>query len=218
MKRIWIATSLAIVLGMPSTVVAAVIYEEVTNADDLPIDPPYPVLPLALGANSVLGTTSFSSDAVDSFAFSVPAGLELASIDYVFTISSFARGSATLTQAVSGLSLVSGDGTQPQPGSLLDVQNVDMVPGLCSILVTPPCGPSSASAVTVALFGGALPLGPGLYSLEQRALTVNDPEFVTWNAQYRIDLFVVPEAGTLLLLGPALGTLVVLMRSRARAL
>jgi hypothetical protein len=197
---------------MPSAGVAAVIYEEVTSADDLPIDPPYPVLALALGANSVLGTTSFSSDAVDSFAFSVPAGLELASITYVFTISSFARGSATLMQAVSGLSLVSGDGTQPQPGSLLDVQNVDMVPGLCSILVTPPCGPSSASAVTVALFGGSLPVGPGVYSLEQRALTVNDPGFVTWNAQYRVDLLVVPEAGTVSLLGLALGTLAVLRR------
>jgi hypothetical protein len=216
MKRFWIAAALALLLAVPSTGRAVVIYEEVTNLDDLPIDPPYPVLPLSLGTNSVLGGTSFGGDAVDSFAFTVPAGLDLASVTYVFTISAFARGGVALTQAVSGLSLVSGDGTQPQPGSLLANQNVDMVPGLCSILVTPPCGPSSANAISVALYEGALPLGPGTYAIEQRALTVNDPEFVTWNSSYRIDLLVVPEPGTALLLGPAFGMLAALAPRKSR--
>jgi hypothetical protein len=55
----------------------------------------------------------------------VPAGFQLASITYVFTSSAFIRGGGLLTEAISGLSLVSGDGTAPQPGSLLDVQNLD---------------------------------------------------------------------------------------------
>jgi len=197
---------LGLVFGPALPASAAVIHEEVGNQNDLPIDPPYPVLSLALGTNSVLGGTSFSGDAVDSFAVSVPAGLELASATYVFTIGAFARGGRTLTTAVSGLSLVSGDGSAPQPGSLLANENVDMVPGLCSAFVTPPCGPASASAVSVALFEGALPRGSGIFAVEQRALSVNDPEFVTWFADYRIDLVVVPEpaAGLLVVLGLAL--------------
>jgi hypothetical protein len=192
MKRFVIAASLAFLLSVPPPAPAAVLFEEVTNLDDLPIDPPYPVFALALGTNSVLGQTSFNSDAVDSFAVSVPDGLGLASITYTFTASAFIRGDGSLTEAVSGLSLVVGDGAAPQPGSLLDLQNVDMVPGLCSPFVEP-CGPSSPSAVTVTLFESALPLGAGIYSVEQRALTVNDPEFINWTARYRIDLVVVPE-------------------------
>lgn len=197
MKRFAIAIALAVLLAAPSTGFAIVIHEEIGNQNDLPTDPPYPVLALSLGTNSVIGKTAFSGDAVDSFAVSVPVGLQLASITYVFTISEFARSGRTLTTAVSGLSLVPGDGLSGLPG--LANQNVDMVPGLCFVLVTPPCGPDSANAISVPLFVGALPLDAGIYSVEQRALTVNDPDFVTWSSQYRIDLVVVPEPGVTLL-------------------
>jgi hypothetical protein len=206
MKRFVIVASLALLLAGPSRAHAAVIYEEVTKLDDLPIDAPYPVLALALGTNSVLGGTSFNSDAVDSFAVSVPDGLQLASITYTFTSAAFIRGGGSLTQAVSGLSLVSGDGTAPQPGSSLDVQNLDMIPGLCSVFVMT-CGPSSPSAATVTLFEDALPLGAGIYSVEQRALTVNSPELINWTSRYRIDLVVIPEPGALLLGGAAIASL-----------
>ena len=213
MKRFVIAACVALLLAGPSTGVAAVIYQELTNLDDLPIDAPYPVLPLAAGTNSVLGGTSFSADAVDSFAFSVPSGLQLASVTYSFTTGAFIRGGGSLTEAISGLSLVSGDGTAPQPGSLLAVQNVDMVPGLCSPFVTT-CGPSSPSAVTVMLFENALPRNAGIYSIEQRALTVNDPQTTNWTSNYRIDLVVVPEPGTLLLFAPGLAVLAGVVRRR----
>lgn len=216
MKRFAIAVALAVLLVAPSTGLAVVIYEEIGNQNDLPIDPPYPVLALSLGTSSVIGRTAISGDAVDSFAVSVPAGLQLASITYVFTISSLARGDRTLTEAISGLSLVLGDGSQPQPGSLLANQNLDMVPGLCSVLVTPPCGPDSANAISVPLFAGAFPLDAGIYSVEQRALTVNDPEFVTWSSQYRIDLVVVPEPGAVLLVAPGLAWLAMLGRRTKR--
>ncbi len=206
MRRFAIAASLALLVAEPSPAFAAVIYEEVTNQDDLPIDAPYPVLALALGTNSVLGGTSFSADAVDSFAVSVPDGLQLASITYTFTSTAFIRGGGSLTEAVSGFSLVSGDGTAPQPGSLMDVQNLDMIPGLCSPFVMT-CGPSSPRAVTVTLFEDALPLGAGIYSVEQRALTANNPEFTNWTSRYRIDLVVVPEPGSLLLDGAAIASL-----------
>lgn len=192
MRRLAIAVSLGLLLAGASPALAAVLYEELTNPDDLPTDPPYPLFALAVGTNSVIGRTSFNSDAVDIFAISLPDGLELASIAYTFTSSASIRGDHSLTEAVSGLSLVSEDGPALQPGSLPAVENVDMLPGLCSPLVTP-CGPSSASAVTVTLFEDALPLGAGTYSVQQRALTVNDPEFVNWTSRYRIDLVVVPE-------------------------
>jgi hypothetical protein len=214
MKAVVIAASLALLAG-PSSVLADVIYEEVTNLDDLPIDAPYPILPLSPGTNSVLGGTSFGADAVDCFAFSVPHGFQVASIGYTFTTGAFIRGGSSLTLAVSGFSLVSGDGTAPQPGSLLKAQNVDMVPGLCSPFAMT-CGPSSPGAVTVALFDDALPLGPGVFSVEQRALTVNDPGLVNWTSDYRIDLVVVvaePGRGTLLLVGAGLAALAGIARA-----
>jgi MYXO-CTERM domain-containing protein len=213
MKTLLVAASAGLLLALPAA--AAVVYEEVTNLDDLPIDPPYPVLPLSLGSNSVLGSTSINADAVDSFAVSVPEGLQLASVTYVFTSSALIRGGATLTNAVSGFSLVAGDGSAPQPGSLLANQNLDMIPGLCSPFVTPPCGPSSASAVSVPLFEEALPQGAGIYSVEQRALTVNDPELITWSSRYRIDLVVVPEPQALPL--AAIGALAACARRRRRS-
>lgn len=214
MKMLLLPASLALLLALAPSARAAVIYEEVTSLDDLPIDAPYPVLPLALGTNSVLGGTSFSGDAVDSFAVSVPAGLELESITYVYTISALIRGGGSLTEAISGFSLVSGDGTAPQPGSLLAVQNVDMVPGLCSPFVGS-CGPSSPSAVFVELFADALPREAGIYSVEQRALTVSNPETTTWNSTYRIDLLVVPEPTTLFL--ACAGLVLLSVRSRPPA-
>jgi hypothetical protein len=208
-----IAACLALLCAGPLPALAAVLYEEVGNGNDLPIDPPYPLLALEAGTNSVLGRTSFDSDAVDSFAVSVPDGLQLTSITYVFTSSAFIRGDHELTTAVSGLSLVSGDGSAPQPGSFLAGENVDMIPGLCSVLVTP-CGPDSESAVSVPLFEDAFPLESGIYSVEQRALTVNDPEFINWNSRYRVDLVVAPEPSALLLGGGALASLVALSPSK----
>lgn len=215
MKALLIAAALAVFLAASQTGLAAVVYEEVSNQNDLPIDPPFPLLALAPGTNSVLGSTSFSGDAVDSFAFTVPDGQPLTSISYTFTTSAVSRGGVPLTLAVSGLELASGDGSAPLPGSLLANQNLDMVPGLCSPFVTPPCGPESASAVTVVLFATALPVGAGVYNVVQRALTVNDPDFVTWGSRYRIDL-VVPEAGGLPLAASA--TLAAIARwKRSRA-
>lgn len=173
----------------PVSTSAPALYEEVSNLDDFPSAPPYPVVPLSLGTNSILGGTSISGDAVDSLSVSVPAGHELASVTYVFTSSALIRDGATLTNAVSGFSLVAADGGATAPAG----EDVDMIPGLCSLFVTPPCGPSSARAVEVTLFEDALPRSEGVYSIEQRALTVNDPELITWSSRYRIDLVVVPE-------------------------
>ena len=215
MTRFVLAAAIALLLSGPSPAQSAVLHEELTNLDDLPTDPPYPVFSLAVGTNSVIGRTSFDSDAVDIFAISLADGLELTSITYTFTSSAFIRGDHSLTEAISGLSLVSGDGNAPQSGSLPAVQNVDMLPGLCSPLVTP-CGPSSPSAVTVTLFDDALPLGAGTYSVQQRALTVNDPEFINWTARYRIDLIVVPETDTASLI-PAVVIAWLAHRRRTRA-
>lgn len=212
MRRLVAAAVLACWLGSPAA--ATVVYEELTNLDDLPIDPPYPVLALGPGTSSVIGYTAINADAVDGFAFSVPAGHRLRAIVYAFTTSAVSRGGLSLTEAISGFLLVAGDGTAPLPGALLAAQNLDMLPGLCSPFLGP-CGPASSSAVAVALFADALPLEAGLYALEQRALTVNDPAFVSWSSQYRIDL-VVPEAEAGLLHGTSLAALTALARRRRR--
>jgi hypothetical protein len=66
MRRFLIAASFAFFVAAPTPARADVVYEEVTNLDDLPIDAPYPVFALDLGTNSVRGHISFSSDAVRS--------------------------------------------------------------------------------------------------------------------------------------------------------
>lgn len=202
MKRIVILSVLALFLLGSSAAFAAVIYDDFQG--DLGIDPPFPILPLSPGTNSVIGRTTFSSDAVDNFAFSIPPDTTLTSITYSFTINTFTRAGLSLTEATSGFLLVSGDGTGPLPGSLLDAQNTNMLPGLCSPLVPGNC---DAALTAVTLFAGALPLSSGIYSFEQRALTVNNPEFVDWRSNYQVDLVVVPvgtaivpEPGTLALL------------------
>jgi hypothetical protein len=45
----------------------------------------------------------------------------------------------------------------------------------------------------VTLFASPLPLIAGIYSFEQRALTVNAPEFICWISRYQVDLIVVGD-------------------------
>jgi hypothetical protein len=168
----------------------------------------------------VIGGTSFSSDAVDNFAFLIPGDATLTSITYSFTINARTRAGLSLTEATSGFLLVSGDGTGPLPASLLAAQNIDMLPGLCSPLVPGSC---DAALTEVTLFAGALPLTAGIYSFEQRALTVNDPAFVTWLSNYQVDLVVVPvgtatvpEPATVVLFATGLIGTACMMRGRGR--
>jgi hypothetical protein len=142
---------------------------------------------LDAGANTVSGTSHFfgptSSTDFDSFAFVVPAGMQLVGLSYSFVMTPLP--STIESDAKTTYVLENGNGGPSIASSTIDL----------------------LGASPVNEFGAQLPLGPGIYSLQNTILETTSAS--GWTSDYTWTLDVrgtaaVPEPMSLVLLGTGL--------------
>lgn len=146
-----------------------------------------------VGANTVSGTTHFAVDTsggphfdgdFDNFAFTIPTATTLSSISLAFitTTSNVSKADIEL-ELCPGISDGLSGFLGTQTADLLDASPLDID------------------------FGGAIPIGPGVYTLRMHALGIAPistslPE--SWSADYTWTLNVIPEPGSVALIGLSL--------------
>ncbi len=176
-----------------SAYAAPFLYDESVSGDLLCNNPPCAAtFPFDVGTNVIKGTVSNAVFNFDSFSFSIPAGAQLSSVTYSWSLS----GTPTVTVADTGYALT------PNTSSFAGTESINLV--------------TEASPVT--LFSAKLPVGAGTYALFQTGLGGTGGE--SWTSVYEIDLRVdtlraVPEPSSLFLLAVGIGALASL-RKRTR--
>jgi hypothetical protein len=176
-----------ILLLVTTTQAAPFNYDEGISGDLTGLLPAPTVFPFGVGVNSISGSTNFTptSSDNDSFAFSIPSGTQLTQVSY-----SKITGTITGTLAVTQFGLYQGNQMAIGP---LDLGAINL-----------------NGASPVVLFGSDLPLGPGIYGLNNSELGRSSDG--GWTVTYEWDLTVVgtvpspsvPEPATMFLLGSGL--------------
>lgn len=168
-----------------SAYAAPFLYDESVSGDLPCTSPPCAAtFPFDVGTNVIKGTVSNAVFNFDSFSFSIPAGTQLTSVAYSWSLS----GTGPVTVADTGYALT------PNTSSFAGAESINLV------IDTSP----------VTLFSAALPVGAGIYALHQTNLGGTGGE--SWTAVYEIDLQVdtvriVPEPSSLFLLAVGIGAL-----------
>lgn len=183
MKRIAFVWQAAVVIFMFGLVAnaAPITYNESVSGD-LQSTCPCNVFAFDLGINSISGTTFVNAVLptfdFDSFAFSIPAGMQLTQVTYSF-VATFSG--AIVTSATDEYLLYQGNTGLPSSQPIGD-QSVNFLAGS-----------------PVAFFNAPLPLGNGTYTVKDVTKTVSSNG--NWSVAYRWDYTVsaVPEPGTLTL-------------------
>jgi hypothetical protein len=163
---------------------APIVYDESVSGE---VDLTYSTSPflLDIGVNRILGTTSYVD--FDSFAFDIPAGLQLTQVDLLFRV----IDDPDIDSALWTSFTIDDDQNQSGPGLAFEEFDFSVV-----------------SAPLTSLFAAVLPLGPGGFEMLGGSMTAS--EF--WTLHYEWNLVVepaatVPEPGTIALLGIGLPAL-----------
>jgi len=140
---------------------------------------------LDLGVNRILGTLGCCVD-FDSFAFDIPAGLQLTQINLLFRVTEDPNVDSALGTSFSL------DDDQNGSGPVLALEAFDF---------------TAASSPQNNLFTAVLPLGPGNYEMLGGSITAGE----LWTLHYEWNLVVepagsVPEPAAIALLGIAMAT------------
>ncbi len=175
---------------------APLFYDESISGE---VDLTYSTSPfqLDLGVNRILGTLGCCVD-FDSFAFDIPAGLQLSQVNLLFRIVEDPNINTLLSTSFE----IDDDQNQAGPGMALEGLNFSVV-----------WSPQNN------LFTAVLPLGPGGYEM----LGGSIPAGEVWTLVYEWNLVVepapaVPEPGAIALLGIAVPIVRSLNRKRHAAL
>ena len=160
---------------------APLFYDEAISGE---VDQTYATSPflLDLGVNQILGTTGCCVD-FDSFAFDIPAGLQLTQVNLLFRVTDDPNIDSDLS---TGFGIDAGQ-NQAGPGLASEVFDFAVV-----------------SSPLNDLFTTVLPLGPGSFEMLGGSIAASE----SWTLHYEWNLVVepaasVPEPGAIALLGIA---------------
>jgi len=158
-------------------------YTESVSGDLVSGLPAPTVFTLDVGVNTVSGTSTFgpTSSDFDSFAFDVPVGMQVTDISYAFV------RTGTATAGFTGFALDNGN---PGAFPLLAQQIVNLF-----------------GASPVGMFATTLPLGAGIYSVQNESLSragIDWTDDYTWSLTVTSTAAGVPEPASLVLLGSGL--------------
>ena len=171
-------------------------YNEAVSGD-LPEDPPYPVLPLGVGVNTVTGTSDFDAPSpgsisadFDDFEFTVPVGTQLVSFGFTSDVTSVS-GSPTWMRIETFID--TGDGST----ALACEENwVINEPAFSSACLVPPSAPNGT-------FATAMPLEAGTYLLAMGQFAASNYSVTDFSYTWTLTVDPIPEPSTwaMMLLG-----------------
>ena len=197
-RRIFLGAFVCVglVAATNSASAAPLFYDESISGE---VDLTYSTSPfqLDLGVNQILGTLGCCVD-FDSFAFDIPAGLQLAQVDLLFRIVEDPNINTVLVTSFE----IDDDQNQSGPGMAFEGFDFSVV-----------------SSPQNNLFTAVLPLGPGGYEMLGGSISAGE----AWTLHYEWNLIVepaaaVPEPGAIALLGIAVPLVRSLNRKRHAAL
>jgi hypothetical protein len=171
----WLSAALIAIAGFAGVTQPAVAtplnYNEAVSGD-LPEDPPYPVLPLGVGVNTVTGTSDFDalppaplSADFDDFEFTVPAGTQLVSFGFTSNVTS-GSGSPTWMRIETFI-----DTSDASTALACEENWVINEPAFSSACLVPPFAPDGTFATVMPLDAGTYLLAMGQFAASNAGAT-----------------------------------------------
>jgi hypothetical protein len=184
-RTVLLATAAFAVITQPA-VATPLNYNEAVNGD-LPGAPPYPVLPLDVGVNTVTGTSDFDAPSLnsisadfDDFEFTVPTGTQLVSFTFTSNVTSVSGSPAWLRIETF---IDTGDGST---ALACEEEWVINQPAFSPACLVPPSAPDGT-------FANALPLDAGTYLLAMGQFAASNLSVTDFSYTWALTVDSIPE-------------------------